>query len=236
MTVLSPPTKRLKRRRRVRAKVHGTAERPRISVFRSNRGVFAQLIDDDAGRTIAAVQWTEADLRSLKPMEQATEAGKLLAVARQGRRHRHRRVRSRRLPVPRPCQGPGRGRPRGRPELLSDALPSIRTPWQPPIDQSQPLASTFRNASSRSTASPRSSRAAGGSRSPRWSSSATRTASWALATARPTRSRWRSRRASSARRRTCSGFRATARRSPIRPRASSAPAASSSSPRPPVPA
>ena len=79
MTVLSPPTRRLKRRRRVRAKVHGSAERPRISVFRSNRGVFAQLVDDDAGKTIAAVQWTEADLRGLKPMEQATEAGKLLA-------------------------------------------------------------------------------------------------------------------------------------------------------------
>jgi large subunit ribosomal protein L18 len=59
--------------------VHGTAETPRISVFRSNRGVFAQLIDDDAGRTIASVQWTEAELRSLKPMEQAAQAGKLLA-------------------------------------------------------------------------------------------------------------------------------------------------------------
>ena len=79
MTVLSPPTRRLKRRRRVRAKVHGSAERPRISVFRSNRGVFAQLIDDDAGVTIASVQWTEESLRSLKPMEQCTEAGKLLA-------------------------------------------------------------------------------------------------------------------------------------------------------------
>ena len=79
MTVLTQPARRLKRRRRVRAKVHGSAERPRISVFRSNRGVFAQLIDDDAGRTIASVQWTEAELRSLKPMEQATEAGKLLA-------------------------------------------------------------------------------------------------------------------------------------------------------------
>jgi large subunit ribosomal protein L18 len=79
MTVVSKPTKRLKRRRRVRAKVRGSAERPRISVFRSNRGLFAQLIDDDAGRTLASVQWTEADLRSLKPMEQATEAGKLLA-------------------------------------------------------------------------------------------------------------------------------------------------------------
>jgi large subunit ribosomal protein L18 len=79
MTVLTPPARRLRRRRRVRAKVHGSAERPRVSVFRSNRGIFAQIIDDDAGRTIASVQWTEADLRSLKPMEQATRAGALLA-------------------------------------------------------------------------------------------------------------------------------------------------------------
>ena len=79
MTVLSRPAKRLKRRRRVRAKVHGSAVRPRISVFRSNRGIFAQLIDDDAGLTLASVQWTEDALKSLKPMEQATEAGKLLA-------------------------------------------------------------------------------------------------------------------------------------------------------------
>jgi large subunit ribosomal protein L18 len=79
MTVLTAPARRLKRRRRVRAKVRGTAERPRISVFRSNRGLFAQLIDDDAGRTLASVQWTEDDLRSLKPMEQATKAGELLA-------------------------------------------------------------------------------------------------------------------------------------------------------------
>jgi large subunit ribosomal protein L18 len=79
MTVMTAPARRLRRRRRVRAKIHGTAETPRISVFRSNRGVFAQLIDDDAGRTLAAVQWTEAELRSLKPMEQAKKAGELLA-------------------------------------------------------------------------------------------------------------------------------------------------------------
>ena len=48
MTVATQPQRRLKRRRRVRAKVTGTAERPRISVFRSNRGISAQLIDDDA--------------------------------------------------------------------------------------------------------------------------------------------------------------------------------------------
>ena len=79
MTVATRPAKRLKRRRRVRAKVTGTAERPRISVFRSNRGVFAQLIDDDSGRTLAAVNWTEDELKSLKRMEQATKAGELLA-------------------------------------------------------------------------------------------------------------------------------------------------------------
>ena len=79
MTVMTKPARRLKRRRRVRAKVRGTAERPRISVFRSNRGIFAQLIDDDAARTLAAVNWTEAELRSLSPMEQARRAGALLA-------------------------------------------------------------------------------------------------------------------------------------------------------------
>ena len=79
MTVLTAPARRLKRRRRVRAKIHGTAERPRISVFRSNRGINAQLIDDASGHTIAAVNWIESDLRSLKPMEQAKRAGELLA-------------------------------------------------------------------------------------------------------------------------------------------------------------
>jgi large subunit ribosomal protein L18 len=79
MTVTTKPQKRLRRRRRVRAKVRGTAERPRISVFRSNRGIFAQLIDDDAGRTLAAVNWTESALRELGPTEQAHRAGELLA-------------------------------------------------------------------------------------------------------------------------------------------------------------
>jgi large subunit ribosomal protein L18 len=78
MTVATAPARRLKRRRRVRAKVRGTAERPRVSVFRSNRGVFAQLIDDDAGRTIASVRWTEPELRGMKPIEQAKRAGELL--------------------------------------------------------------------------------------------------------------------------------------------------------------
>jgi large subunit ribosomal protein L18 len=79
MTVLTKPQRRLKRRRRVRAKIHGTAERPRIAVFRSNRGIFAQLVDDERGHTMAAVNWTEADLRALHGSEQARKAGALLA-------------------------------------------------------------------------------------------------------------------------------------------------------------
>ena len=79
MSTVTKPKKRLKRRRRVRAKVHGTAERPRLSVFRSNRGISAQLIDDVEGRTIAAVNWVESDLKGLKPMEQATRVGELIA-------------------------------------------------------------------------------------------------------------------------------------------------------------
>ncbi len=79
MTVKTKPQARLKRRRRVRAKVIGSEQRPRISVFRSNRGIHAQLIDDAAGATLASVAWTEADLRDLKPMERAQRAGALLA-------------------------------------------------------------------------------------------------------------------------------------------------------------
>ena len=79
MSIITKEKRRLKRRRRVRAKVVGTAARPRISVFRSNRGIFAQLVDDERGHTVAAVRWFEADLRGLKAMEQAGAAGKLLA-------------------------------------------------------------------------------------------------------------------------------------------------------------
>ena len=79
MTLQTKPKARLRRRRRVRAKVRGTAERPRLSVFRSNRGIQAQLIDDVKGHTVAAVNWVEADLKSLARMEQAKKAGELLA-------------------------------------------------------------------------------------------------------------------------------------------------------------
>jgi large subunit ribosomal protein L18 len=79
MTVLTKGERRLKRRRRVRAKVSGTATRPRISVFRSNKGLSAQAIDDRAGRTVAAVNWYEPELRALGKAERTKRAGELLA-------------------------------------------------------------------------------------------------------------------------------------------------------------
>jgi ribosomal protein L18, bacterial type len=71
--------RRKRRKRRVRSKISGTAERPRVSVFRSNRGVAAQLIDDSAGKTLTSVSWTESDLRKLSGIDQAKKAGELLA-------------------------------------------------------------------------------------------------------------------------------------------------------------
>jgi large subunit ribosomal protein L18 len=79
MTVLTKEARRLKRRRRVRAKVSGTATRPRVSVFRSNRGISAQLVDDAAGRTLVAVHWYEPELRKLASAERTTRSGELLA-------------------------------------------------------------------------------------------------------------------------------------------------------------
>jgi large subunit ribosomal protein L18 len=79
MTVVTKREHRIRRRRRVRARVIGSAERPRLSVYRSNRGVFAQLVDDRAGHTVAAVNWTEPELRKLTAADQAKKAGELLA-------------------------------------------------------------------------------------------------------------------------------------------------------------
>ena len=79
MSVLTKEKRRLKRRRRVRAKIAGTSSRPRISVFRSNRGISAQLVDDVSGKTLAAVAWFEPELRGLGKAEATTRAGALLA-------------------------------------------------------------------------------------------------------------------------------------------------------------
>ena len=65
----------------MRGKVSGTAERPRLVVHRSNRGIFAQLVDDEAGRTLASATWLANRGHKGTKTEQAAEVGKALAAA-----------------------------------------------------------------------------------------------------------------------------------------------------------
>lgn len=70
---------RARRHGRVRAKVSGAAECPRLSVFRSNRGMYLQLIDDVSGKTLANAITKEIKAQKLNKTEMATALGKLLA-------------------------------------------------------------------------------------------------------------------------------------------------------------
>jgi large subunit ribosomal protein L18 len=74
---------RLQRHKRVRHKVHGTAERPRLNVFRSLDHIYAQIIDDDAGHTLVSASTVDGELRAavaaLPKTEQAKRVGALLA-------------------------------------------------------------------------------------------------------------------------------------------------------------
>ena len=79
MAIKTAEQRRQRRRRRVRAKIRGTAERPRLAVYRSNRGLYAQLIDDDKGHTVAQASWSEADVRKLDASDRAKKAGELIA-------------------------------------------------------------------------------------------------------------------------------------------------------------
>src|SRR3989449_9429488 len=80
MATLTKPEARARRHRRIRGKVVGTAERPRLVVYRSNKGVSAQLVDDVEAKTLAAASWLNL-AKSFKgnKTEQAAEVGKLLA-------------------------------------------------------------------------------------------------------------------------------------------------------------
>ena len=82
MSTLTTRQARERRHRRIRGKVAGTAERPRLAVFRSNKGIFAQLIDDESGKTLAGASWIGL-AKSFKGnrIEQAGEVGKALAAA-----------------------------------------------------------------------------------------------------------------------------------------------------------
>ena len=79
MGQLSSHAKRARRHRRIRGKVTGTAARPRLSVSRSNLRIYAQVIDDTKGHTLAAAGSTEAELRGLAKGAAAPEVGRLVA-------------------------------------------------------------------------------------------------------------------------------------------------------------
>ena len=102
MSALTTREARLRRHRRVRGKVAGTAERPRLTVFRSNRGVFAQLVDDTTGKTLAGASWNGLP-KSFKgdKRRRRTKSARPLAAAAKKAGHRIGRLRPRWVPVPR---------------------------------------------------------------------------------------------------------------------------------------
>jgi large subunit ribosomal protein L18 len=82
MSTVTTREARERRHRRIRGKIAGTAARPRLAVFRSNKGIFAQLVDDESGRTIAGASWLGL-AKSFKgsKTDQAAEVGKAIAQA-----------------------------------------------------------------------------------------------------------------------------------------------------------
>jgi large subunit ribosomal protein L18 len=80
MSSLTVREARLRRHRRVRGKITGTADRPRLMVHRSNRGIFAQLVDDSTGKTITSASWLGMGHKGDKT-SQAREVGKALAAS-----------------------------------------------------------------------------------------------------------------------------------------------------------
>jgi large subunit ribosomal protein L18 len=82
VATLTNPQARARRHKRVRGKVSGTAERPRLAVFRSNKGISGQLVDDLTGKTLASATWLPLkDSFKGTKTEQATQVGKRLATA-----------------------------------------------------------------------------------------------------------------------------------------------------------
>lgn len=82
--MISKPDKNklhLKRHRRIRGKISGTAERPRLSIFRSNKNIYAQLIDDVAGVTLASASTLDENVSDATKVEQAAAVGKAIAEA-----------------------------------------------------------------------------------------------------------------------------------------------------------
>ena len=81
MATITSREARLRRHRRVRGRVSGTAERPRLVVFRSNRGIFAQLVDDLSGKTLGGASWVTVKGLDGNKTDQARAVGKAIAEA-----------------------------------------------------------------------------------------------------------------------------------------------------------
>jgi large subunit ribosomal protein L18 len=79
MSVRTKEQARQRRHRRVRSKITGTAARPRLAVYRSNAGIYAQLIDDGAGHTLASASSRDKEVSGSKRAEAPAAVGKLIA-------------------------------------------------------------------------------------------------------------------------------------------------------------
>lgn len=75
----TPEQLRKRRHLSIRNKIAGTADRPRLVVHRSNQGIEAQVVDDRAGRTLAAATWREAGIRTMKRSERPAAVGEAVA-------------------------------------------------------------------------------------------------------------------------------------------------------------
>ncbi len=71
---------RARRKKRIRGKVTGTGERPRLSVFRSNKAIYAQIVDDLGGRTVASARSAEIEAAGLDKSAVARKVGELVAA------------------------------------------------------------------------------------------------------------------------------------------------------------
>lgn len=88
-STLKKKAMRIKRKKRIRQKVQGTSQRPRLTVFRSARHIYAQIIDDRSGQTLAAASTMEKDIRDQSKFDNkvaaASEIGKLVAQRAAGK-------------------------------------------------------------------------------------------------------------------------------------------------------
>ena len=113
--IIDKTRKRLKRKASIRKKIQGTPERPRLTVYKSNRYTYVQAIDDDAGATLAAASNLEKEHRGIaNKVAEMEKLGLLHRGEAQGEEHRGGRLRQERLPLPWQDEGDCGRRAQGR--------------------------------------------------------------------------------------------------------------------------